>query len=401
MQFASAASQRNDIGSALDDVLDRLGPQLAPASADLAVVFVSGHHPVEVESLAGPLRKAFPQATIIGCTAESTVVDSREVEFGTSLSVLAGVLPGVTVRPFRLEASDLLDANGDWPVRAGLGGGNGRGSDSAPVIIAVGDPASFPVGQFLARINKDFPGCRVIGGMASAGFGPGENRLLLDGETHDEGLVGITLSGDIRLDTVVSQGCRPVGRHAVITSSQEHVIRELAGRPALELLSEIARAMSPHEQKLLESGLFVGKVINEHKAEFSHGDFLVMNVPAIDPRSGAIAVTGEIRRGQTVQFHVRDAASADEDLRQLLAPHGVASGKPAPAAALLFTCNGRGSRMWETAGHDAGMLQELCGPVPTTGFFAAGELGPVGGQNLIHGFTASIALLRPAQERVG
>ena len=411
MQFASAASQHNRIARALDDVVDRLRPQMTTDTAELVVLFVSGHHPMDVESLAEPLRAAFPSAVTFGCTAESTVVDGRELEFGSSLSVLIGRMPGVTIHPFHLAADDVANGDGNsWSERAGLPGANANdNAATGRIMFALGDPATFPVGQFLSQCNQQHPGLRVLGGMASAGFGPAENRLLLNGEMHSDGMVGLTLSGNLRLDTVVSQGCRPVGRHAVITSAQDHVIRELAGRPALEMLSETARAMSPHEQQLLENGLFVGKVINEHKEAFSHGDFLVMNVPAIDPRTGAIAVAGEIRRGQTVQFHVRDADSADTDLRQMLAPHAAAeadaqthphaaeAGGGAAVAALLFTCNGRGSRMWDTPGHDAGLLQEICGPVPTTGFFAAGELGPVGGHNMVHGFTASIGLLRAAE----
>jgi small ligand-binding sensory domain FIST len=92
-----------------------------------------------------------------------------------------------------------------------------------------------------------------------------------------------------------------------------------------------------------------------------------------------------------VQFHIRDADAADEDLRQLLAmQREKRSG--VPGGALLFSCNGRGTRLFSKPNHDAGVIQDLCGPLPLAGFFAQGELGPVGGRNYIHGFTASVAL---------
>jgi small ligand-binding sensory domain FIST len=82
---------------------------------------------------------------------------------------------------------------------------------------------------------------------------------------------------------------------------------------------------------------------------------------------------------------VRDAHAADEDLYELLAGHEA-------RGALLFTCNGRGQRFFGVADHDAGMLDRLLGPLPVAGALCAGEIGPVGGRNFVHGYTATIAL---------
>jgi small ligand-binding sensory domain FIST len=149
--------------------------------------------------------------------------------------------------------------------------------------------------------------------------------------------------------------------------------------------------LDEHERVLVSHGLLLGRVIDEYKTEFGRGDFLVRSVTGLDPQSGAIAVGDEIGVGSTVQFHVRDASSAREDLEMRLSDLKHSLGSKRPTGALLFTCNGRGSRMFGTPGHDATVVSEAL-QVPLAGFFAAGELGPIGGKNFVHGFTASLAL---------
>ena len=232
------------------------------------------------------------------------------------------------------------------------------------------------------------PGLRIVGGMASAGHQPGANRLLLDGEVYNTGAVAIYLDGPIQVRTIVSQGCRPVGRTMIITKAERNLIKELSSQPAVDLFRDVFLQLDQSEQALVRNGLHIGRVINEYQDQFHRGDFLVRNVLGAD-ESGAIAVNDVVRVGQTVQFHVRDADTADEDLRGLLS---AARGEGIPRGALIFTCNGRGTRLFPRPHHDIATLHELLGPIPAAGFFAMGEFGPVGGQNFTHGFTASIAL---------
>jgi small ligand-binding sensory domain FIST len=226
---------------------------------------------------------------------------------------------------------------------------------------------------------------QIIGGLASAAASPGGNRLVLDDRVVEEGAVGVFVDGGIEVRTLVSQGCRPIGRPYVVTRAEQNLIEELAGKPAIERLQELAADATEEERELLRRGLHMGLVVDEHKAEFGRGDFLVRNLLGADEGSGALAVGEQVAVGQTVQFHVRDAAAADEDLREML------SGVDADAA-LLFTCNGRGRHLFTVPDHDAGMVEKLLGPIPLAGAFCAGEIGPVGGRNFLHGFTASLAL---------
>jgi small ligand-binding sensory domain FIST len=235
------------------------------------------------------------------------------------------------------------------------------------------------------------PQAPLIGGMASAARERGQNVLVRNDQTFDEGLVGVSLSGPLEVQTVVSQGARPIGRPLVITKAHDNVIEQLGGKSAMEVLREIILSLSKDEQALLQHGLLIGRAISEYRESFARGDFLVRNITGADQKSGAIALADYVRVGQTVQFHVRDAASADEDLKLML-ESAAKSGQP--AGGLLFSCNGRGTRMFDSANHDISLARQTMPQAPLAGFFAAGEIGPVGGKNFIHGHTASFALLR-------
>jgi small ligand-binding sensory domain FIST len=228
--------------------------------------------------------------------------------------------------------------------------------------------------------------------MASASHAPGGNRLFLDGVEIEDGAVGVGLGGSLRVDTVVSQGCRPIGQPMVVTRVEDGAIAELGRQQAYQVAHEMLTALPEEEKELIQNGLFLGVVINEYQTNFTRGDFLVRGVLGVKPETGAIAVGASVRAGQTVQFHVRDAATAHEDLGDLLRSQGELGGA---AGALLFSCNGRGRRMFDQPHHDVTALRQALSGAPVAGFFAMGELGPIGGKSFIHGHTASIAVFRP------
>ena len=231
----------------------------------------------------------------------------------------------------------------------------------------------------------------VVGGMASAGYGPGENALIRNDQVFKQGMVGVSLSGPaLEVQTVVSQGCRPFGKTYVITKAHDNIIESLGGRPALSALRDAVMDLAEPDRQLLSKGLFVGRAISEYKEKFGRGDFLVRSVMNVDNETGAVTIGDHVRIGQTIQFQVRDAATATEDLALLLSPHGV----PKAAGGLLFSCNGRGTRLFDASSHDIHAANAALPQTPVAGFFAAGELGPVGQRNFMHGHTASFALFR-------
>ncbi len=386
MRFAASISSNTDAQQALDELLAPIHQRLTAGMADLVCFFVTAHYDDELENAVDRLSESFPQAVMIGCTAEGTIGCGREMERMPSMSLLAASLPDVEIRPFHLRQKDLAAVGGplDWERIVGVS------PESSPVFIALADPFRLAIHDFIEQINTVYPSSPLVGGVASAAVMPGQNRLILNGRLHQEGLVGVALSGRVSVVTVVSQGCRPIGKPFVITRGERNLIRELGGRPGLEQLHQVLVGLPADDEKLARESLFVGRVIDEYKDHFTRGDFLIHNIIGVDRQSGALAIAGHARVGATVQFHVRDAASADEDLRSMLSLHRDGD----VCGAMLFGCNGRGTNMWPAAGHDVGVFHEMLGDVPVAGFFCGGEFGPVGGKNFVHGFTASIALFR-------
>lgn len=375
---AEALSTRSVTEEAVGEVLDRIGTQLDGETTDLALVFATSHHVEAMPTIAARLRDAKLAGCVIGCSGESILGEGREVESGPALVLWTLRMPGIRVRPFHANSAEAIDSLQIRPH---------AGPDPTRAMILLGDPFTFPAEDWLGVMNERHPGLPVVGGMASTATAPGENRLLLDAETVREGAVGVLIDGPIRLKTVVSQGCRPIGRPMIVTKAERNVILELGRLPAVDVLKELLESLPPDEMDRVRQGLHLGRVMSEYQDSFGRGDFLVRNVIGVDPRGG-IAVADVIRVGQTVQFHVRDAESADEDLRELLER----SAPEAPVAGLLFTCNGRGTRLFGTPDHDTSVLADRLGNVPVSGFFAMGELGPVSGRNHLHGFTASVLL---------
>ena len=380
-RFAAAVSEHPVASHAVGEVAGEVMEHFGGDDPDLVVCFASPHFVGAMEDLAFALGNLLEPQVMVGATAVAVVGGAREVEEGPGLAVFAAALPDAQLTPAAFGVEQTADgaAISGWPDL-----------DHLPsTLFLLADPFSFPVDGFLRRLNDDAVGdggtrLQVIGGAASAARGPGGNRLALGSQVTSSGAVGVFVDGvDVR--TVVSQGCRPVGHPYVVTRSEGNRIEELAGRPAIERVQDTASEASEDDRSLMRAGLHLGVVVDEHQTDFLRGDFLVRNVLGGDPATGAIVVGDDVTVGQTVQFQVRDAAAADEDLRELL------SGTDAEAA-LLFTCNGRGRRFFGVPDHDAGVLDQLLGPLPVAGAFCAGEVGPVGGRNFLHGFTASVAL---------
>jgi small ligand-binding sensory domain FIST len=258
-------------------------------------------------------------------------------------------------------------------------------------LLLLTDPATFPTDAVLRFIAESAPFVPVFGGLASGRTLDDRAVLFIGEEVVDEGAIGVRLDG-IEVLPCVSQGAAPIGPELTITAAEGHVIGELAGKPALEKLRETIEALPPEDLRLVQGGLLMGIVVDGNKPDYVQGDFLVRGLVGADPDTGQVAVAADVHPGQVVRLHARDAASADRDLRESLRASMVALGGRPPAGALLFACNGRGRGMFGCADHDAETVAEALAGAPAAGFFAAGEIGPVGGEAFLHGFTATLAM---------
>jgi len=391
-RFASALSTERDSARAVREAVQDLEAGLEGQSPNLVVAFATHHHGAALEDLGPRLARATGTDVVLGCTAESVIGGGREIEGRPGIALWSAVLPRTEVRYFEIGAHTGSDGRPAFSSMPPIGEAE-RSS-----VLLVADPFTFPADPFLAEVNERFTGVPVMGGMASGAMGPGQTLFFTRQGVRESGCVGVVLEGDLELRPVVSQGCRPVGRPWVVTACAANRIQKLGGRAALEVLMETWHGLSPEDQALLQSAPFVGLAIDPSKSSFDRGDFLVRGIMGLNQTDRSIAVADYVRRGQTVQLLVRDAASAGEDLRQLMREQGggALGNDGRSAGALIFSCNGRGCRMFDEPDHDVTRVREgLAADVPVAGFFAAGEIGPVGGRNFLHGFTASVAVFRP------
>jgi len=390
---ACHVSNLHDTDAAIQDVVTNVAARMG-GRTDLALVFVSGHHVRRIDLITSSIYDLIAPGTLIGCTGVSVVGNEHELEGQPGIVVLALSLPGVELHTFS-------DSDIDWPRskedperliaamqadRADLRG-----------VMLLADPFTpimglLPALSDVLKRSPDVPAVPMFGGIASAGRQAGDNRLLRNDEIRNGGVIGLSFLGRLRVETLVSQGCRPIGRPLVITGARRNVIETLGGKPAMAAFQELAVELSDHERELIQDkGLFVGRVVSEYREHFGRGDFLVRNVIGVDQDHGMLAVSDLVRIGQTVQFHVRDAETAHEDLEMLLAAQQF---DDPPLAGMLFTCNGRGKHLFSEADHDATTIRAAMPGLPIAGFSAAGEIGPVGNSTFLHGHTASIALIR-------
>ncbi len=385
MHFASALLTQFDSEAAVPELAAELRGRLGEAAIDLAVVFTSGLSGLEAIKVIEALRMALEARVFLACTAEGVIGAEHEVERRPAASVLAAALPGVTLTPLEIRPAHWSALIAD-PATVGV-------QAAARLIVLLADPFSTPMDEVLTAFNHLRPGVPVIGGMASGARRPGENVLVCDERVLTAGAVGVALSGAFEADVIVSQGCRPVGQPFRVTAADRNLIRSLEGQPSVEQVRALYTQLSPEEQALMQNGLFIGRAVTPEVEAPGRGDFLIRGVMGIERETGALAIGDVVPEGETVQFQVMDAATAQEDLELLLAPHAFAD---PPAGALLFSCNGRGTHLYNAPDGDIRVIGAALGPVPLAGFFCAGELGPIGGRNFLHGHTASLVLFRPA-----
>jgi small ligand-binding sensory domain FIST len=380
-RIGAGLSTLDDTAKAFEEAASAARDQLR-ADADLAIVFASHSHLESIEEALGVVDELLSPRDLIGCCAQGVVGPGREVEVGAGASVWAAALPGSEVESFHLVARP----EGEGAVIDGMPDPGG-----AELVLLLSDPITFPAERLLDSLALEQPGLPVVGGIASGARSVEDAVLFRGREPLEDGAVGALLRG-VDVLPCVSQGAAPIGPEMVITAAEQNLILELASKPALEKLGDVIAEVEPRERALAATGLLLGVVIDENRPAYERGDFLIRGLLGADQSTGALAIGDRPRVGQTVRFHVRDAQSADEDLQAALELQTAALGGRRPSGALLFTCNGRGRHMFSVPDHDAGALAQSLDGAPVSGFFCAGEIGPVGGRNFLHGFTATIAL---------
>jgi small ligand-binding sensory domain FIST len=388
MVFASATTTERSVDKVIEALVSQVKAQVEEHPLDLALIFLSPHFRLVTGDIVKQIRTILKPRVLLGCTGEGVIGQDREIEQSAGITLIAAHLPNVELRPFSLQSMDwekvlgdpaTFDAKIDAP-------------EDPKLFVMMADPFTTPIDRVLEAFNHFHAGLPMIGGLASGAHRAGGNALILNDRVLNNGAVGVGLAGAIDVDVIVSQGCRPIGRPLKVTSVDQNIIMSFEDKSPLGYLQDLITELSPEDQDLLENGLFIGRAIDTGLETLGRGDFLIRSVVGVDQETGAIVIDDHIDAGETVQFHLRDASTAEEDLEMMLAPQLLYQ---APSGGLLFACNGRGTRLYSHPNGDITTMQKVIGNIDLAGFFCAGEIGPIGGKNFLHGHTASMVLFRP------
>ena len=391
MKWASAISEQPDLEQAVEECTSKILEQLENDVPNLAVTFVSPHHQSEYDRVVGLVRQRLGSSSVLGCSGGGIIGNGQEVEQRPALSITAAVLPGVEIVEYHLEGDDLpgLDAAPDaWQSLVNVTPGQ------SPQFVMLADPFSFPVPNLLVGLDYAFSDAAKIGGLASGAQQRGGNALFVGDQVYRSGAVGVALHGNITVDTVVAQGCRPVGQPMRITKCTGNMLAELDGQQPMTVLKELFQSSGDRDRELMRTSLFLGVLMDDLLDDPRQGDFLIRNVVGMDDRSGVLAIGEDLKEGQLVQFHLRDAQTSADDLAEVLERYALENRENQAQGALLFSCLGRGEYLYGRPNHDTDLFHEKLGSVPLGGFFCNGEIGPVSGTTFLHGYTSSFGIFR-------
>jgi len=403
IQWANALSTRPSLEAAIAEVVKRAQLPLTSAP-DLGLVFISSAFASEYSRVIPLLKEKLLVPALIGCGGSgiigmNPIGEVIELEGQPALSLSLAHLPDVKVHPFHITADQLPDLDSPPSAWVDL---VGVAPQEEPDFILLAEPFSSGISDLLQGLDYAYPGSSKVGGLASSDTMGTSFGLFCNNRFYREGIVGLALSGNIVLETIVAQGCRPIGKTYQVTKGERNILLELAeqdgnlpSRPPLEVLRDLIESLNEEDRKLAQTSLFVGVARDEFKQHLGHGDFLVRNLLGVDPRMGAIAIGDRVRPGQRIQFHLRDARTSEEDLELLLERYQKdASNNPDAAGALMFSCMGRGERLYGQPHFDSQLFRRYCKNIQLGGFFCNGEIGPVGDSTFLHGYTSVFGILR-------
>ena len=394
MKWASAISNESDLATALEECASHVSTELGQDSpASLVVVFASATYNDSASDVPRIIRNHFPNAMILGCSGAGIIGAAKEIEQQSAVALTVGYLPGVEIKPFRVISDELPSPDEPPDAWANI---LGVTPEEKPHFLVLMDPFSMAGESILSGLDYAFPSAVKVGGVASGSGLPGGHALFLDSQIYRDGAIGIALTGNIVVETVVAQGCRPIGELKRITMADRNLLMEIDGERPLDYLKDMFTRLSPDDQNLVRNNLFLGIAMDPQLEleQVNAGDFLIRNLIGTDQENGYVAVGEFLREGQLAQFHVRDASTSSEDLHRQLTRYMETTGQASPVGALMFQCNGRGKHLYGRENHDSDLFTEMIGSIPLGGFFCNGEIGQVSGTTYLHGYTSSFALFR-------
>ena len=392
MKWASHLSTQNNIEACVDESVEAILSQMDGKSVDLTIIFVSPQFKDKYEEIPKLIRDRISSRHFLGCSGGGIIGGGKEAEQQAAFSMTCANLPDVEIQGIHTDTMKLPDqdtAPSVWREWLGVD------VEKNPSFIFLADPFSFQGEEFLAGVDFAYPNSSKVGGLASGAQAQGGNALYLNDKIHNNGLIGLALSGNIGMDTIVAQGCRPIGEPVKVSKCDGTLLTGMDGQPPLELLQSVYEGLDENDKSLVQTSLFLGIEMDPLKDNPQQGDFLIRNIMGVEREIGGIHVGTLLREGQLVQFHLRDKAMSAEDLKLMLTRYKANKNFKNTSGALLFSCLGRGQYLYGKPNHDADMFRDHIGDIPLGGFFCNGEIGPVGKTTFLHGYTSSFGIFHP------
>jgi small ligand-binding sensory domain FIST len=392
MKWASHLSTQNNIEACVDESVEAILSQMDGKSVDLTIIFVSPQFKDKYEEIPKLIRDRISSRHFLGCSGGGIIGGGKEAEQQAAFSITCANLPDVEIQEIHTDTMKLPDqdtAPSVWREWLGVD------VEKNPSFIFLADPFSFQGEEFLAGVDFAYPNSSKVGGLASGAQAQGGNALYLNDKIHNNGLIGLALSGNIGMDTIVAQGCRPIGEPVKVSKCDGTLLTGMDGQPPLELLQSVYEGLDENDKSLVQTSLFLGIEMDPLKDNPQQGDFLIRNIMGVEREIGGIHVGTLLREGQLVQFHLRDKAMSAEDLKLMLTRYKANKNFKNTSGALLFSCLGRGQYLYGKPNHDADMFRDHIGDIPLGGFFCNGEIGPVGKTTFLHGYTSSFGIFHP------
>ncbi|HEY4369759.1 MAG TPA: FIST N-terminal domain-containing protein [Steroidobacteraceae bacterium] len=389
MRWASAVDTDNSLTAAVEHAAEKIFNDLGKQEPDLLTVFVSSQHAPYFKQLSALLRREFESAFLFGCCAAGVIGGGREVEDRAGLALTGALLPGVRMKGIHLDAAQTPPVHARqhvWEDTMQMTAGQ------QPSFLVLADPFSFETETLVKGLDRAYPGTAKVGGLASGARQAGDSVLYLGNQVYHSGAIALALTGNIQIDAVVAQGCRPIGDPIFVTSAHENLVRELDGRAPRDVLAALFEQLPPMDRDTFSQSLFLGLAMRPDVEQYVPGDFLIRNILGMDPQSGALWVNAHIPAKSVVQFHLRDASTSAYDLERALTRYRASTLSAASSGALLFSCAGRGMGLYGQADHDSNTFRRLVADVPVGGFFCDGEIGPVHNSTYVHGYTSAFAV---------
>lgn len=365
---------------------------LPTPTVSVGFLFVSNQYVPFLQEISDLIRIHATCPLLLGCSSHTLIANHCEYENLPGLVLALHHFPDARLKAFHFPAKTLENAHGRnyWANATGI-----KPKDSKGWLLFA-DPFHLKTDSWIHHWNEAYESVPILGGLANSSVGESKSVLILNNHIYEEGCVALSVGGGIRLASVLSQSCSPIGEPWVVTEAKGHFINKLANQPALKLLQETYDQLPQELQANANGNIFIGLAADEYYELRGHGDFLIRSLLGANPHTGALAVATLPRIGQTVQFQLRSAHTATQDFEEILTRARIELDRTTVFGGCLCDCTSRGSHLFGNPNHDAALIEKHFGRIGLSGFFCNGEFGPIGKKHYVHGYSASLALFAGA-----